>query len=477
MEYEPVIGLEVHLQLSTRTKVFCGCSTLFGQSANSQTCPVCLGLPGSLPKLNAEAFRYAIKVALALGCEVQRFVKFDRKNYYYPDLPKNFQITQFDKPVAFNGEVILAYKDAPKMIRIKRVHLEEDAGKLIHEAAGAFSLVDYNRTGMPLLEIVTEPDIASPGEAYDYLVSLKAMISYLGVSDCDMEKGSLRCDANISMRPRGTSGLGVKVELKNMNSFKNVRAALEYEAARQAKALISGEKISQETRLWDVDKESTASMRSKEEAHDYRYFPEPDLVPLVIEKDTIEDIRREIPELPAAKAARFAADLKLSEYDAGVLVSDSRTAGFFEETIKLCGKPKAAANWITGGMMAEANERGVGIGGLGVTPQGLAGLIDMIEKGAISGKMAKDVLTEAIKTKKDPAAIVGSKGLSQISDASALEPIIKSVVEKNAKSVGDYRNGKLNALGYLVGQVMKETGGKANPALVNELLKKIIERV
>ena len=476
MQYETVIGLEVHLQLSTKTKAFCGCSTLFGQKPNSQVCPVCLGFPGSLPKLNADAFRYAIKVALALGCEIQDFVKFDRKNYYYPDLPKNFQISQYDRPIAFNGSVTVVSKESSKKIRIKRVHLEEDAGKLIHETAGPYSLVDYNRAGIPLLEIVTEPDIASPAEAYDYLVSLKATLGYLGVSDCDMEKGSLRCDANISIRPKGSSGLGVKVELKNMNSFRNVKNALDYEVSRQTEAASSGEKMRQETRLWDADKEVTASMRTKEEAHDYRYFPEPDLVPFIVKKGTVDGLRREIPELPAARAARFASEFKLSVYDAGVLVSDKETAEYFEEGVRICGKPKAIANWIAGDMMAEANERGVGIRALGVAPEDLAGLIEMIENGTISGKMAKEVLAGAIETKKRPADIVRAKGMSQISDAFALEPVIKSVLEKNAKSVGDYKSGKSNALGHLVGQVMKETKGKANPVLVNELIKKLIER-
>ena len=475
MVFEPVIGLEVHLQLSTKTKAFCGCSTLFGQRPNSQVCPVCLGFPGSLPKLNAEAFRRAIKVALALNCGVQDFIKFDRKNYYYPDLPKNYQISQYDKPIAFDGFVELSRKNNRKKIRVKRVHLEEDAGKLMHDTPDAFSRVDYNRAGIPLLEIVTEPDIATPEEAYDYLVSLKAILSYLDVSDCDMEKGSLRCDANISVRPKGTSGLGVKVELKNMNSFKNVRGALEYEAVRQAEAAASGEKILQETRLWDADRARTGVMRVKEEAHDYRYFPEPDLVPFTPDRSFIDSIKRGIPELPSARAARFTAIFGLSEYDSGVLVSDSGTAAYFEEAAGLCGKPKTAANWITGDMMALANEKSVGVRDLGITAKGLAALIEMIERGEISGKMAKEVLSEAIETKKEPADIVRLSGLSQISDASALEPLIKSVMEKNPGPVADYKGGKTNAFGYLVGQVMKETKGKANPALVNELLKKIME--
>ena len=475
MEYEPVIGLEVHLQLSTKTKAFCGCSTLFGQRPNSQTCPVCLGFPGSLPKLNHEAFRYAIKVALALGCEIQKFVKFDRKNYYYPDLPKNFQISQYDMPIAFNGFVEAASGAASKKIRVKRVHLEEDAGKLMHETGGPYSFVDYNRAGMPLLEIVTEPDIASPDEAYNYLSNLKAILSYLDVSDCDMEKGSLRCDANISVRPKGTTGLGSKVELKNMNSFKNVRNALEYEASRQAEAAASGEKIPQETRLWDADKLITISMRTKEEAHDYRYFPEPDLVPFVIEAKVVDQIKKEIPELPVMRRARFIEDFKLSDYDAGVLVSDKETADYFEETAELYNKPKIIANWIAGDILALLNEKNITIGKSGILPKDLAELLNMIDAGTISGKMAKDVLTEAFETKAPPAAIVKSKGLSQISDSKALEEIMKSVLAKNEKSVNDYRSGKTNAFTFLVGQVMRETKGKANPSIVNEILKKFLE--
>ncbi len=474
MEYEPVIGLEVHLQLSTETKAFCGCSTRFGQRPNSQTCPVCLGFPGALPVFNERAFRYSLKVALALRCDIQKYVKFDRKNYYYPDLPKNYQISQFDKPLAYNGTVGIASEGSPKEIRVRRVHIEEDAGKLIHETHGNFSVADYNRAGIPLLEIVTEPDLNSPEEAYEYLVRLKSILEYLDVSDCDMEKGSLRCDANISVRPKGEASLGTKVELKNMNTFKGVRSALAYEVDRQLEAASSGEALVQETRLWDAGKGVTASMRSKEEAHDYRYFPEPDLVPFVVAEALIGEIRKELPELPDRRARRFTETLSLSEYDARVLTSDRRLADYFEECIGLYNKPKALANWIMGDMLSQMNERKVDIAGLALRPRDLIGLMQMIDSGEISGKIAKEIFIEMVETKKAPQDIVRSKGMFQIRSAEEVDRAVRAVVEKNRKSVEDYKAGKRNAFTYLVGQVMKETKGRANPALANEILKKIL---
>lgn len=476
MNYETVIGLEVHLQLATKTKAFCGCSAKFGQRPNSQTCPVCLGFPGSLPVLNEEAFLYAVKVALALNCRIQGIIKFDRKNYYYPDLPKNFQISQYDMPLSYNGFVDIVLKaGARKRIRIKRVHLEEDAGKLVHPASRNYSLVDYNRGGMPLLEIVTEPDINSPDEAYDYLVRLKSTLRYLNVSDCDMEKGSLRCDANISIRTSGEKNLGTKVELKNMNSFKGVRLALEYESKRQAAALDDGEKIIQETRLWDADKGLTISMRTKEEAQDYRYFPEPDLVPFTVDNAVIQKVTEALPELPEAKMDRFKTQYGLSEYDANVLTSEQKIADYFEETAKLYPNVKALANWIMGDITARLNLEGMSINELGLSPDNLAQLLKMIDDKTISGKMAKDVLPEMIETKAAAQDIIQKKGLSQISDAAKLEEIAKRVLERESKSVNDYRNGKKNALAYLIGQMMKETKGAANPAIVNEILKKRLE--
>lgn len=474
--YETVIGLEVHLQLNTKTKAFCGCATKFGQRPNSQTCPVCLGFPGSLPVLNEEAFLSAIKVALALGCKIQKLIKFDRKNYYYPDLPKNYQISQYDMPLSYDGYVDIGEESGNnrKRIRIKRVHLEEDAGKLIHSPDGGGSLVDYNRTGLPLLEIVTEPDISSPDEAYDYLTRLKSILEYLKVSDCDMEKGSLRCDANISIRPAGQKELGTKVELKNMNTFKGVRLGLGYEVKRQTEAVSDGVKIVQETRLWDAEKSVTTSMRRKEEAKDYRYFPEPDLVPFVVDEAVVGRIRSGLPELPEAKARRFVKDFGLSEYDAAVLTGQADVAMYFEECASLYGNSKAAANWIMGDIAAYMKDKNIPIRDIGLPPSALVELLKMIDAGGISGKMAKEVLLEALETRASPGEIVSKKGLAQISDAGKIEEAVRAVITRNEKSANDYRSGKKNALAFLVGQVMKETKGAANPSMVNEILKKIL---
>ena len=473
-KYEMVIGLEVHLQLETDTKAFCACSTEFGKPPNSHTCPVCLGFPGSLPVLNEKAFFYAIKVALALNCKIQDIIKFDRKNYYYPDLPKNFQISQYDMPLSYDGFLDVLSDGSKKKVHIKRVHLEEDAGKLIHPSKAPNSLVDYNRAGMPLLEIVTEPDIDSPQQAYDYLTALKSVLQYLRVSDCDMEKGSLRCDANISVREMGQKELGVKVEVKNMNSFRWVREALSFEAQRQMSQVSSKSRIVQETRLWDAQKLVTISMRSKEEAHDYRYFPEPDLVPFVVDKKTIEDIKNSLPELPDAREKRFIQDYALSEYDAHVLTDQIDLADYFEECARAYENRKALANWINGDMAAQMNARHVNILGLGVQPKGLVELLNMIDDHSVSGKTAKDVLVEMIETKKNAGEIVSAKGLSQISDKGEIEKAVKDVITRNEKSVNDYKGGKKNAITFLVGQVMKQTQGKANPAMVNGILKKLL---
>ncbi|MDD4956711.1 MAG: Asp-tRNA(Asn)/Glu-tRNA(Gln) amidotransferase subunit GatB [Candidatus Omnitrophica bacterium] len=470
--YETVIGLEVHVQLATRTKAFCGCSTKFGAEPNSQVCPVCLGLPGVLPVLNKKAFEYAVKVAFALDCDVQRTVKFDRKNYYYPDLPKNYQISQYDMPVAYNGSITLEGADGGQVvIGVTRAHLEEDAGKLIHGTDEPYSYVDLNRTGTPLLEIVSEPDLRSPEQAYQYLVTLKQIIKYLDVSDCNMEEGSLRCDANISIREKGTEKLGSKVEIKNLNSFKAVRDALAYEEIRQAEALDDGGKIVQETRLWDENKNITVSMRTKEYAQDYRYFPDPDLVPFEVSGDLLEEIRAFMPELPASKKKRFAETYGLVDQDLELMVSERDIAEFFEGVARALGDAKTACNWIKGEVLMHARERGTDVPGLGLSPVMLASIIKMEKSGKISGLAAKEVLKAHLDTGKSPDDIVGEKGLEQVSDRSELEAVIDTVISENERSVNDFKNGKENALSFLVGQTMKKTKGKANPKLVGEMLR------
>ncbi|MDD5730740.1 MAG: Asp-tRNA(Asn)/Glu-tRNA(Gln) amidotransferase subunit GatB [Candidatus Omnitrophica bacterium] len=473
MKYETVIGLEVHVQLATRTKAFCGCSTLFGQEPNSQVCPVCLGFPGTLPVLNKTALDYAIKVGIALGCKIQEFTKFDRKNYFYPDLPKAYQISQYDLPVALDGYLDITAEDKPKRINIKRAHLEEDAGKLIHKEE--ISLVDYNRTGIPLLEIVSQPELNSPQEAYDYLTALKSIIEYLDVSDCDMEKGSLRCDANISLREKGAKELGTKTELKNLNSFKAVKDALNYEIERQSGLLDSGDKIIQETRLWDTKALCTVSMRTKEEAKDYRYFPEPDLPPFLIDEKKIAEIEKTIPELPEAKIKRFIKDYGLSEYDAKILAASKKTAGYAEICLKAFPdkEKKSVANWIIGPLSATANNLNREIAQLNVSPEDLIDLIELVEKKqVISNLTGKAVLEKMAKTGKSAQAIVAEDNLAQISDSGSLDIIIDEVLKENTGSVNDYKAGKINALMFLVGQTMKKSKGKANPKLLQEMLKR-----
>jgi len=474
--YEVVIGLEVHVHLLTESKVFCGCSTRFGLSPNSATCPVCLGLPGVLPVLNEKAFKHALKTALALNCQIQNIIKFDRKNYYYPDLPKNFQISQYDMPLAHHGYVEIESSSAPKKIRVNRVHLEEDAGKLIHDAKRGRSYVDLNRAGMPLLEIVSEPDLRSSEEASDYLQILKAILQYLGVSDCNMEEGSLRCDANISVRPKGESALGVKTELKNMNSFKAVRDAIAYEAERQTDLVGKNTKLQQETRLWNESKKITSPMRTKEQTHDYRYFPEPDLVPFTVSKDEIERIRASLPELPRAKMKRFISKYRLSKYNASVLTRDIDISAFFENVIKIVDKPKEIANWLLGDVTATLNEKRLGIRKTLLKPEHIASLLKLIESGEISGKIAKEILADIFETGASPEEIVKKKGLKQIKDEGELETIVNEVLAENEKSVTDYKRGKKNAITFMVGQVMKKTKGKANPKRVNEILKKNLEK-
>lgn len=472
MQYEAVIGLEVHLQLKTRTKAFCGCSTEFGSKPNSQVCPVCLGFPGSLPVLNKTVLDYAIKVALALSCKIQEYTKFDRKNYFYPDLPKNYQISQYDLPLSRDGYLDLDLGGRVKRIGIRRVHMEEDAGKLIHLEDA--SLVDFNRTGIPLLEIVSEPDLNSPQEAYDYLTALKSIIEYLEVSDCDMEKGSLRCDANVSIRKQGQKELGVKTELKNMNSFKAVKDALVYEIERQAETMDKGGKIIQETLLWDARELKTIPMRTKEEAQDYRYFPEPDLPPFIIGKEKIAQIKEAIPELPKEKKLRFIKDYGLSEYDAGILAVSKKDADYAEECIRAYPEKnkKCMVNYLIGPMLAEANARNTSLSGLKVSPESLVELIGFVESDKISILVSKSVLSRMIASAESAADIIKGENLVQISDTESLDKVADEVIKENSKSVNDYRSGKAGALMFLVGQVMRKSQGKANPKIAQEILKR-----
>ena len=470
ISFETVIGLEVHLQLNTKSKIFCSCANQYGCPPNTNVCPVCLGLPGTLPVLNNQALLYAIKVGLALNAEINPFIKFDRKNYYYPDLPKGYQISQFDFPVAKNGFLNIKSGSKEKRIGIKRAHLEEDAGKLVHDNAASCSLVDYNRTGTPLIEIVTEPDLSLPQEAYDYLNTLKLTLQYLGISDCDMEKGSLRCDANVSIRPIGQTSLGTKTELKNMNSFRAVKTALEYEVRRHEQVIVSGGKIVQETLLWNDEKAMTITMRSKEQAHDYRYFPDPDLVPFTVDSKIIDRVRADLPELPQAKFLRFLSQYGLSEYDANILVADAGVADFFEAAIKEYPQAKKVANWLAGPVLMELNNRKASIDELKISPVALVALIKKVEEGAISNLAGKEVLTFMLDECKSADEIINEKGLAQVSDDSDLLVIIDEIIAQNPEVVGQIKSGKPNAAGFLVGQAMKKSGGRANPKKLNELI-------
>lgn len=475
MEYETVIGLEVHVELKTKSKIFCSSSTEFGGEPNTHVCPVCLGLPGTLPVLNREVVEYAIRAALALNCSIAEYAKFDRKNYFYPDLPKAYQISQYDLPIARNGYLEIETADGKtKQIGINRLHMEEDAGKLVHQgtiSTTPYSLVDYNRCGTPLIEIVSEPDMYSPEEARAYLEKLKAILQYTEVSDCRMEEGSLRCDANVSVRPVGSDRFGTKTEIKNMNSFKALQRALTYEVERQIEVLESGGRIVQETRTWDEGKGVTLSMRSKEEAHDYRYFPEPDLPPLVIDREWVKRIYASLPELPSERKTRYVREYGLSDYDAKVLTSSKDLADYYEECLKHFNDPKTVANWVMGDLSRLLNARNLDITECPVKPGQLGSMLELLNKGTISGKIAKQVFEEMFETGKDAEAIVKEKGLIQISDESELIKIVEKVLTDNPGPVEDYRSGKKKALGFLVGQVMKATRGKANPQLVNKLLK------
>ncbi len=473
-EYEAVIGLEVHAELLTNSKMFCGCSTKFGAPPNTQTCPVCLGMPGVLPVINRRGVEFAIRTALALHCTIAPMSRFARKNYFYPDLPKNYQISQYELPLSEHGRISFSLNGETKRVGIRRVHLEEDTGKLVHAGImeeAESSLVDFNRCGVPLMEIVSEPDIRTPEGGAEYLRQLRAILVYLGVCDGNMEEGSFRCDANVSVRPRGFQELGTKVEVKNMNSFKNVQKALEYEIRRQTKAVEARETLVQETRLWNADQEITLSMRSKEHAHDYRYFPEPDLVPLVIEPAWIEEIQRSLPELPEAKRQRFVRDYGIPEYDAGVLTSSQELAAYYEAVVKVHNDPKVVSNWVMVELLGRLNKDGKEITASPIPPERLGAMLGLLAKGTISGKMAKDFFDEMYATGADPAEILAKKG-GQIADPAEVEKIIREVLAANPSAVGEYRSGKEGAFNFLIGQVMKASRGKANPQLVNELLKK-----
>lgn len=479
MKYEAVIGLEVHTELQTTTKIFCSCRTSFGADPNTNVCPVCLGLPGVLPVLNKKVLEYAVRAGLALNCEISRFSKFDRKNYYYPDLPKNFQTSQFDLPICEHGYLDVEVDGEKRRIRITRAHMEEDAGKLVHHGTSItdsdYSLVDYNRTGTPLLEIVSEPDMRSAKEAVAYMEKMRAILQYVGISDCRMEEGSLRCDANVSVRPVGQKELGTKTEIKNINSFKGVERAIEYEAMRQAELLEDGGKVVQETRTWDEKEGVTKSMRTKEEANDYRYFPEPDLVPFTVSDEYIENIRKSLPELPDARKERYMREFGLSSEDAVFMTNDKATADYFEAAVAAGADPKAAVNWLMGEFASQLSTDSIEIGKAPVSAENLAALLKLISKGTISGKIAKKVFATMWKEGGNPDDIVKAQGLVQISDTAELSKLVDEVVGNNPKAVEDFKAGKKKAVGALVGQIMKATKGKANPRVINELLNKKLQ--
>ncbi len=479
--YETDIGLETHVELSTQTKMFCGCGLSFGAEPNSLTCPVCLGHPGSLPVINGKAIRYAIKAALALNCRINEYTVFHRKNYFYPDMPKNYQISQYDLPIGSEGYLDVDMGGYVRRIGITRVHLEEDTGKLIHTGStgriseSAASIVDFNRAGTPLIEIVTEPDIKSPSEAKEYMINLRNLLLYLDISDCSMEEGSLRCDANVSVRLSGTDKMGTKTEIKNLNSFRFLQRGLEYEVLRQVDLLKSGQKVIQQTRHYDNITDSTKALRTKEEAHDYRYFPEPDLVPMYLDEKQVSSIRAEIPELPDAKAKRYSRQFGLSVYDARFLSFERKYAAYFEECMTGYGNAKTVANWLMGDFSALLNKEGRNIGESRITPKNLVKMLEMIDSGKISSKIAKSVFEEMFYSGKDPGSIISKRGLEQISDESQLEAVIDSVILQNPGPVEQLRSGKEKAIGFLVGQVMASTKGKANPKLVNEIILKKIK--
>jgi len=468
MTYATTIGLEVHVQLKTQSKMFCACPTGYGAAPNSLVCPVCLGYPGAMPVMNAEAIRLTVMTGLMIGSHISEYSKFDRKSYFYPDMPKNYQISQYDKPLCEGGGVVIELDGVEKTIGITRIHLEEDVGKSTHLARS--SGVDFNRAGHPLMEIVTEPDMTSPAEAYAFLLALKQILLYIGVSDCNLEEGNMRCDVNVSLRPAGQATLGTKAELKNLNTFKGVQAALHHEVERQSAQLGRGERIVQETRRWDPDQGITTSMRTKEDAHDYRYFPEPDLMPVVLDRDAVEAIRAALPEMPRDRRRRFAQQYGLPVYDAGVLSADRAVADFFEAAAGASANPKAVSNWIMTEVLRVLTERGTTLAALPLTATALAALVDLVDVGTINMTGAKTVLQVLVDSGGDPATIVRDRGLAQVSDTGVIETLVDKAIAANPQSVADYRNGKKAALQFLVGQVMRESRGKANPPMVAQML-------
>ena len=475
-EYEVIIGLEVHAELSTNTKIYCNCSTSFGADPNTHCCPICTGMPGTLPVLNEKVVEYAVKAGLATNCEISRFSKQDRKNYFYPDLPKAFQTSQYDLPLCLGGHIDINVDGNKKAIGITRIHIEEDAGKLIHDAYTGDTLVDMNRCAVPLIEIVSEPDIRSADEAIAYMQTLKSILEYLEVCDCKMQEGSLRCDVNLSVRPVGQKEFGTRTETKNLNSFKAIHNSIEFEIKRQIEVLENGGKIYQETRRFDDAKGIGYAMRSKEDAQDYRYFPEPDLAPIILSDEYINNIQNSLPEMPHIKKERYVKEFGLPEYDAEILTASKKTAYFFEKANAICNNPKAVSNWIMGDFARMLNEKEIEIDESKVTEENLACLITLIDKGTISSKIAKQVFEDMFETGENAKDIVEKKGLVQMSDEGAIKEIVQRIVDANPQSVADYKAGKDRAIGFMVGQIMKETKGKANPQIVNKLLLEIINK-
>jgi aspartyl-tRNA(Asn)/glutamyl-tRNA(Gln) amidotransferase subunit B len=470
--YQPVIGLEVHAQMLTQSKIFCGCPTAFGAPPNHHTCPICLGMPGVLPVLNKRVVEYAIKAGLALGCTVRETSVWSRKNYFYPDLPKGYQITQYDQPICEGGGLTIEMEGIEKEIRIRRIHMEEDAGKNVHDPGGGDSLVDLNRAGVPLLEIVSEPDLRTSEEAAEYLKSLRDILVYLGINDGNMEEGSFRCDANVSVMRKGAAELGQRTELKNMNSFRFIRQAVDYEIARQVAVLEAGREVVQETRLWDPQRAETRPMRSKEDAHDYRYFPEPDLPPLQVDRSLIDAISKELPELPRAKIRRFQNQYGISPYEAKILCADRALADYFEASAASYPDHDKLSHWFSGELLRLMKEDGVSASALRITPGQFAALLTSVDRGEVSANAAKEVFAEMFRTGKEPARIISEKGLGQVSDVGLTEAVVNQVIEHSPNEVEKYRVGKKQLFGFFVGQVMRAMKGKGNPALINELLKK-----